>query len=136
MPEIIHPDPATDPATGLPEVPEGYFWRVRHFWEEFQTAPTLRVQLRRHKPWPLLPRRSVLVAQRQSVARDETTTIYINGRSRYAYGNPEAVPGAVRDLATLVYRDQWLALQQEAIRVALMGALDEVAGDYPPKVLA
>jgi hypothetical protein len=130
------PTPEINPATGLPDVPDGYFWRVKHYWVEYHTAPTLWVQLRKRAPWPLWPTRSVLVASRETDAEDETQKVWIRGYWRWALADPESVPENVAHLAALVWRDQRVSVEQEAARTALVRALDEVAGDYPPKVLS
>lgn len=135
MSEPKPPTPDLDLQTGMPIVPHTYFWRVSSYQDHYDYWPTLVVQLRRHAPRWLRPKRTEVVAERSALAQDSNEGVWLDGRRRPQSSNPEHIPEHTLALATLVYQDQKTMLDQTARRNALDASIKAVTGDYPPKAL-
>lgn len=132
-----------DPKTGLPEVPEGYFWRVTESgfeWGEFyrEPRPLLTVDLRKRDPkrWyhRSAPSHSVQSID-LAIYTDESYQ-----RDGYSWSEPkwrdhsdEDYQNIIGNAAVKLYERNQVSLEQAAIRERTRTAVAKIVGDYPPK---
>lgn len=131
-----------DSETGLPVLPDGYFWRVT--FENFEWGnysdprPSVRVDLRKNLPNTWYRRnksQSVLHHVGELFDRDATFrrpgTMY--REYRWIEHQDEEIQAFIVDLAKTVYRKHQVALEQVKIRQKTYAQADRFEGDYPPK---
>lgn len=135
-----------DPRTGLPEVPEGYFWRVTksgfewsHGWGRYwEPHPLLTVDLRKRDP-----KRWYHRSETSHSVQSIDLAIYTD-ESYQRDGHPWSEPkwrdhsdedyqNIIRNAAIKLYERNQASLEQAAIRERTRAAVAKIMGDYPPK---
>lgn len=131
-----------DPKTGLPEVPEGYFWRVTKSgfeWSEYREPhPLLTVDLRKRDP-----KRWYHRSEPSHSVQSVNLSIYTDKmytRDGFYYPEPkwrdhsdEDYQNIIRNAAVKLYERNQVSLEQAAIRERTRAAVAKIVGDYPPK---
>lgn len=122
-----------DTATGLPALPEGYFWRVQHHREYADTVYG-RVRINNDRE-----RLQVVLIHRYEKTRTGTTT-HRNWLGRYVhkpYTDIDVIEDALFTEDTLGTNK--IAVQNAANRIVKLWEKakerDALIGDYPPKSL-
>lgn len=138
-----------DESTGLPVLPEGYFWHVssrelRADEDPFYyraPEPRIYVELRKEAPkkWYHRKPQYVSVQYRTVPLYTEDESYHVNEVNRRAKKwidvNEESVKAAILKAALTVYKSRQESLEQEAIQQETRAIVAKLTGSYPPKKL-
>ena len=125
-------EPTLDDTTGLPVVPEGYFWRVRWKYEANLGWFNLSVSLRETLPsrWYKKNR-----SRKVNKSTERIRHIYPRYSSLEEMFNVDDLRPNVVAMADYVLRLEEKAIKFAAMRKTLYTELEKLEGDYPPKTL-
>lgn len=131
-----------DESTGLPQVPEGFYWKVRYTlpgngtFDEWRTI--LNVALVKREPKWYNKDRVVPIQSRKISLQDGERYF----RNSYGGQQPILIDPEDRDYselvleqATMIYKAHQVQLKSIDIKRRAVSALQKVSGDYPPKKL-
>lgn len=130
-----------DPATGLPEVPENYRWKVRFVESEYRLYPTLTVALQKKGRafWKTLEDASYRLGWENDPTKFELERMHkdlVSWRGyKYALIDPSEYPEYILDAANKVLIKQARSIERETWDKKLNETQTALAGTYPPKSL-
>lgn len=123
-----------DKATGLPELPPDYYWKVQVVWNDYSPVPGAWLILRKRKSWVALA--SEYVEFGSLDPRDKAAGRPRNNRHHDLLKiDPADYAAAIASVADAVLEKHAESLAAEAFRAKFKSAKNALSGKYPPKKL-
>jgi len=123
-----------DEATGLPVLPDNYYWQVEVVWERYQSVPTAFVTLRKRRSWVSIAEDSVLMGALHPDDIAEGRDTYTRRRDLVKI-DPEKYSVCIARLAGKVLDKHAEQLIAEGYYARFRTEAKRLSGKYPPKSL-
>lgn len=124
-----------DEATGLPELPEDYFWRVRHTRNnEYDLNGYIHVSLMKNLPPKWYKKNRVEFIHYKKFDLDDRDREYQTCRYKtHMIVDPDKYEQIVFRLAAVVLEERKDQLEAAELNHRAKAELKRITGDYPPK---